>query len=136
MQYGAQGSGPVSLPSGLGAGGRGKEKAPCRYLHFEVDWDVNDGQGLADQRVAPRRKPYRLKLGLGPEGKETTPVRRPARLLMSMDGTDSAFPVTAAVDQLRLAQIRLLGVGQVPCHHGRPAMGHPHERTFYFASVR
>nr|VWO97305.1 Zn(2)-C6 fungal-type domain-containing protein [Ganoderma boninense] len=33
MQYGAQGQGPVSLPSGLGAGGRGKEKAPCRYLH-------------------------------------------------------------------------------------------------------
>jgi mRNA (2'-O-methyladenosine-N6-)-methyltransferase len=29
----------LSLPSGLGAGGRGKEKAPCRYLHYEVDWD-------------------------------------------------------------------------------------------------
>ena len=75
MQYGAQGQGPVSLPSGLGAGGRGKEKAPCRYLHFEVDWDVNDGQGMAEQRMVSKKKPYRLKLGLGPEGKEMTPVR-------------------------------------------------------------
>ncbi|KAH9943116.1 MT-A70-domain-containing protein [Epithele typhae] len=66
MQYGAQGSGPVSLPSGLGAGGRGKEKAPCRYLHFEVDWDVNDGQGMVDQRSVARRKPYKVGLGLGP----------------------------------------------------------------------
>lgn len=38
----APGMRPVSLPSGLGAGGRGKEKAPCRYLHFEVDWDEGD----------------------------------------------------------------------------------------------
>ncbi|KAG8855870.1 hypothetical protein FRB96_006692 [Tulasnella sp. 330] len=35
----------VSLPSGLGAGGRGKEKAPCRYLHFEVDYDGFQGEG-------------------------------------------------------------------------------------------
>ena len=74
MQYGAQGQGPVSLPSGLGAGGRGKEKAPCRYLHFEVDWDVNDGQGVPEHRLTPRRKPYRLELGLGPVHKETRPV--------------------------------------------------------------
>ncbi|KAI1792843.1 MT-A70-domain-containing protein [Ganoderma leucocontextum] len=74
MQYGAQGQGPVSLPSGLGAGGRGKEKAPCRYLHFEVDWDVNDGQGVTEQRMVPRRKPYRLELGLGPVYKETKPL--------------------------------------------------------------
>ena len=26
----------AQLPSGLGAGGRGKEKAPCRYPHYEV----------------------------------------------------------------------------------------------------
>ncbi|KAL1946687.1 hypothetical protein VTO73DRAFT_14791 [Trametes versicolor] len=69
-QYGAQGQGPVSLPSGLGAGGRGKEKAPCRYLHFEVDWDVNDGQGMAEHRQVAKRKPYKLPLGLGPGGKE------------------------------------------------------------------
>ena len=74
MQYGAQGQGPVSLPSGLGAGGRGKEKAPCRYLHFEVDWDVNDGQGMPEQRLVPKKKPYRLELGLGPMHKETKPV--------------------------------------------------------------
>ncbi|KAH9894329.1 MT-A70-domain-containing protein [Cubamyces lactineus] len=74
MHYGAQGQGPVSLPSGLGAGGRGKEKAPCRYLHFEVDWDVNDGQGLAEQRQVAKRKPYRLPIGLGPAGRETTPL--------------------------------------------------------------
>ncbi|KAI0771925.1 MT-A70-domain-containing protein [Trametes elegans] len=74
IQYGAQGQGPVSLPSGLGAGGRGKEKAPCRYLHFEVDWDVNDGQNVAEQRQVAKKKPYRLPLGLGPEGKETTPL--------------------------------------------------------------
>ncbi|KAG8931341.1 hypothetical protein FRC02_002848 [Tulasnella sp. 418] len=35
----------VSLPSGLGAGGRGKEKTPCRYLHFEVDYDGAPGEG-------------------------------------------------------------------------------------------
>ncbi|KAG9025545.1 hypothetical protein FRB95_010071 [Tulasnella sp. JGI-2019a] len=35
----------VSLPSGLGSGGRGKEKAPCRYLHFEVDYDGFHGEG-------------------------------------------------------------------------------------------
>ncbi|KAM5535699.1 hypothetical protein V8D89_010686 [Ganoderma adspersum] len=74
MQYGAQGQGPVSLPSGLGAGGRGKEKAPCRYLHFEVDWDINDGQGVPEQRLTPRRRPYRLELGLGPVHKETRPL--------------------------------------------------------------
>ncbi|KAI0637872.1 MT-A70-domain-containing protein [Trametes polyzona] len=76
-QYGAQGQGPVSLPSGLGAGGRGKEKAPCRYLHYEVDWDVNDGQSIPDNRQVVKKKPYRLPLGLGPEGKETTPVCLP-----------------------------------------------------------
>jgi len=55
-----------TLPSGLGAGGRGKEKAPCRYLHFEVDYDpVQDGP--------PRRPPagptvlHRLALGMGPD---------------------------------------------------------------------
>ncbi|KAI9001259.1 MT-A70-domain-containing protein [Trametes punicea] len=74
IQYGAQGQTPVSLPSGLGAGGRGKEKAPCRYLHFEVDWDVSDGQGLTEQRQMVKKKPYRLPIGLGPEGKEAKPL--------------------------------------------------------------
>ncbi|KAI0824607.1 MT-A70-domain-containing protein [Trametes gibbosa] len=73
-QYNAQGQGPVSLPSGLGAGGRGKEKAPCRYLHFEVDWDVNDGQGMTEHRLVARKRPYRIPIGLGPQGKPTTPL--------------------------------------------------------------
>ncbi|KAI0751425.1 MT-A70-domain-containing protein [Daedaleopsis nitida] len=60
IQYGAQGQGP--------------EKAPCRYLHFEVDWDLNDGHGMAEQRTVPKRRPYRLKLGLGPEGKLSAPL--------------------------------------------------------------
>ncbi|KAE9386814.1 MT-A70-domain-containing protein, partial [Gymnopus androsaceus JB14] len=59
--------GPSSLPSGLGAGGRGKEKAPCRYLHYEVDWDGGDGV-----QVQPPPKPqpnsHQLSLGFGPAG--------------------------------------------------------------------
>ncbi|KZT72652.1 MT-A70-domain-containing protein [Daedalea quercina L-15889] len=70
MGYGMQGAGTVSLPSGLGAGGRGKEKAPCRYLHFEVDWDVTDGGGQPDYRAENRKKPFKLGIGLGPAGKE------------------------------------------------------------------
>ncbi|EMD41161.1 hypothetical protein CERSUDRAFT_111720 [Gelatoporia subvermispora B] len=69
--YGQQGGGTVSLPSGLGAGGRGKEKAPCRYLHFEVDWDASDGTGNEERRVEVKKRPYRLGIGLGPAGKET-----------------------------------------------------------------
>ncbi|KIJ70592.1 hypothetical protein HYDPIDRAFT_105327 [Hydnomerulius pinastri MD-312] len=65
----------VSLPSGLGAGGRGKEKAPCRYLHFEVDWDERDGQatGVGDPGWKDRqriRKPFKLEIGMGPDGKD------------------------------------------------------------------
>ncbi|KIY45858.1 MT-A70-domain-containing protein [Fistulina hepatica ATCC 64428] len=59
--------GSTSLPSGLGAGGRGKEKAPCRYLHYEIDWD----ESSIDKRqesVPPRQSPHRLELGLGPPG--------------------------------------------------------------------
>ena len=72
--YGMQGAGTVSLPSGLGAGGRGKEKAPCRYLHFEVDWDVTDGGGQPEYRQDLRKKPYKLGIGLGPAGRETQVV--------------------------------------------------------------
>ena len=71
--------GAVSLPSGLGAGGRGKEKAPCRYLHYEVDYDEGDGGALEAQAwrnsTRGRKKPYRLEIGLGPFGKEIPPVR-------------------------------------------------------------
>ncbi|RXW25146.1 hypothetical protein EST38_g663 [Candolleomyces aberdarensis] len=67
--------GPVSLPSGLGAGGRGKEKAPCRYLHYELDWD-GDLQRAAQEREVERsskvaKKPFKLEIGLGPTGKLT-----------------------------------------------------------------
>ncbi|EJD54040.1 MT-A70-domain-containing protein [Auricularia subglabra TFB-10046 SS5] len=58
-------SGGKTLPSGLGAGGRGKEKAPCRYLHFEVDYDPQqDGPA---RRLAVKKGEHRLALGLGPD---------------------------------------------------------------------
>ncbi|KIL68292.1 hypothetical protein M378DRAFT_72133 [Amanita muscaria Koide BX008] len=64
--------GPVSLPSGLGAGGRGKEKAPCRYLHYEVDWDEEDGGRLQSingkGKEVVKRHPHRMEIGLGPSG--------------------------------------------------------------------
>ena len=67
--------GSVTLPSGLGAGGRGKEKAPCRYLHFEVDWDGGDGEPSPQNSVVKRR-PHKLGIGLGPTGKDDPPVRK------------------------------------------------------------
>lgn len=60
--------GPVSLPSGLGAGGRGKEKAPCRYLHYEVDWDEGDGRQSLNGKEVIRKKQHKIELGLGPLG--------------------------------------------------------------------
>ncbi|KAI6151820.1 MT-A70-domain-containing protein [Pisolithus tinctorius] len=62
-----------SLPSGLGAGGRGKEKAPCRYLHFEVDWDEKDGaaaSGDHTREALKAEKPFKLEIGLGPFNKD------------------------------------------------------------------
>ncbi|KAF5363435.1 hypothetical protein D9756_000831 [Leucocoprinus leucothites] len=71
--------GPVSLPSGLGAGGRGKEKAPCRYLHYELDWDPSDADNEKERErqrerqraLQTRKKPHRLAIGLGPFGQGT-----------------------------------------------------------------
>lgn len=62
----------MSLPSGLGAGGRGKEKAPCRYLHYEVDWDERDvnANGEKAKKEDKIKKPYRIGIGMGPEGKD------------------------------------------------------------------
>lgn len=57
----------TQLPSGLGAGGRGKEKAPCRYLHYEIDWDAGDAGSEAKWEERPVKKPHRLALGLGPK---------------------------------------------------------------------
>lgn len=63
--------GPVSLPSGLGAGGRGKEKAPCRYLHYEVDWDGGDGDlARNSKRNVVKKKVHKLGIGMGPAGKD------------------------------------------------------------------
>ncbi|KAK0206172.1 MT-A70-domain-containing protein [Desarmillaria ectypa] len=61
--------GPASLPSGLGAGGRGKEKAPCRYLHYEVDWDATDGDGSDRREKVVARNMHKLGIGLGPTRK-------------------------------------------------------------------
>jgi len=65
--------GAVSLPSGLGAGGRGKEKAPCRYLHSEIDWDGNDGEWNSKREKKQNKAMHRLSIGLGPTGQITKP---------------------------------------------------------------
>lgn len=65
--------GAPPLPSGLGAGGRGKERAPCRYLHFEVDWDGGDGETVKPKHVV-KKKLNKLGIGLGPSRKGTTLV--------------------------------------------------------------
>lgn len=63
--------GPVSLPSGLGAGGRGKEKAPCRYLHYEVDWDGGDGELVRNSKKdVVKKNVHKLGIGMGPAGKD------------------------------------------------------------------
>ncbi|KAJ6599315.1 MT-A70-domain-containing protein [Mycena vulgaris] len=66
--------GPSSLPSGLGAGGRGKDKAPCRYLHYEVDWDGSDGDWARTKngkgKDVARQRPHKLGIGMGPAGKD------------------------------------------------------------------
>ncbi len=64
----------AQLPSGLGAGGRGKEKAPCRYLHYEIDWDAGDAGSEAKWEERPVKKPHRLALGLGPKRVLEPPV--------------------------------------------------------------
>ncbi|KNZ80063.1 N6-adenosine-methyltransferase 70 kDa subunit [Termitomyces sp. J132] len=63
------------------AGGRGKEKAPCRYLHYEVDWDEGDGEksramnGKGKEAVK-RKKVHKLGIGQGPMG-NSMPVLPP-----------------------------------------------------------
>ncbi|KAH9963138.1 MT-A70-domain-containing protein [Russula dissimulans] len=64
----------AQLPSGLGAGGRGKEKAPCRYLHYEIDWDAGDAGAEAKWEDRPVKKPHRLALGLGPKAAFEPPL--------------------------------------------------------------
>ncbi|KAF5322901.1 hypothetical protein D9619_000992 [Psilocybe cf. subviscida] len=66
--------GPASLPSGLGAGGRGKEKAPCRYLHYEVDYDGDESELSSQSKKARRKNAHRLQMGLGPTGQLGKPL--------------------------------------------------------------
>lgn len=66
---GRQGGG--NLPNGLGAGGAGKSKAPCRYLHFEVDWDERDAQVSGETRPQKTVESYKLRIGLGPDPEST-----------------------------------------------------------------
>ncbi|KDQ29095.1 hypothetical protein PLEOSDRAFT_1039234, partial [Pleurotus ostreatus PC15] len=50
---------------------QGKEKAPCRYLHYEVDWDEGDGDSTrspSSKSKAVVKRPHRLEVGLGPDG--------------------------------------------------------------------
>ena len=88
----------AQLPSGLGAGGRGKEKAPCRYLHYEVDWDAGDAGAEAKWEERPVKKPHRLSLGLGPKGAFESPVSPGSPIYDALMTLSSASP---PVDQLR-----------------------------------
>ncbi|KAJ7490212.1 hypothetical protein B0H11DRAFT_2400783 [Mycena galericulata] len=85
--------GPSSLPSGLDTDRRGKDKPPCRYLHYEAHWDGGDGDwahsGNLRGRNAPKRRRHKLSAGMGPAGKEMKVVCPP-------------------MDQLRPAAVRLL----------------------------
>ena len=94
----ARPAGAVALPSGLGAGGRGKEKAPCRYLHFAVDLpeetangdsimqkenvdeegdegDLYGGLFIRNGREEKPKRTHRIEVGLGPVGKGYRVVR-------------------------------------------------------------
>ena len=116
----------MSLPSGLGAGGRGKEKAPCRYLHYEVDWDENDAAAWAGAKEEKglAKKPYRIGIGMGPYGKNMQVV---CGLLAVLQPFTDGSVATATMGELRYSTVRLFSTRQIPCYHGRPAMGHPHE---------
>lgn len=92
----------AQLPSGLGAGGRGKEKAPCRYLHYEVDWDAGDAGAEAKWEDRPVKKPHRLSLGLGPKSASESLVSLGSPI------DDALFILSSAsspVDQLRRPKV-------------------------------
>jgi mRNA m6A methyltransferase catalytic subunit len=101
----------VSLPSGLGAGGRGKEKAPCRYLHFEVDYDGTIPEAEMERRRDEGRKnvsretrgPHKLGIGLGPGGVEVDLVSS-----MEHHGRTCLHPASTAstpMDKLRSTKV-------------------------------
>ncbi|KAF8076128.1 MT-A70-domain-containing protein [Lyophyllum atratum] len=99
--------GPVSLPSGLGAGGRGKEKAPCRYLHYEVDWDEGDGEGARNVngkgKEVIKKRVHKLGIGLGPYW-ETS-----ANILINMELNISQLPPQWINCDLRRFDYSVLG---------------------------
>ncbi|KAI6034082.1 MT-A70-domain-containing protein [Pisolithus microcarpus] len=64
---------PSIPPFPSGSATRGKEKAPCRYLHFEVDWDERDGPAIGSDHTTEVMKvdrPFKLEIGLGPNKKD------------------------------------------------------------------
>ena len=105
--------GAVSLPSGLGAGGRGKEKAPCRYLHYEVDYDECEGGSQEAQAwrnsTRGRRKPYKLEIGMGPLGKYDSPVRNSSSWKVHSDSLHSQLPPQWLNCDLRRFDYSVLG---------------------------
>jgi mRNA (2'-O-methyladenosine-N6-)-methyltransferase len=92
----------AQLPSGLGAGGRGKEKAPCRYLHYEIDWDAGDAGAEAKWEDRPVKKPHRLSVGLGPNGTFEPPVSLGPSIWDALITHSSA---SSAMDQLRRSKV-------------------------------
>jgi mRNA (2'-O-methyladenosine-N6-)-methyltransferase len=106
----------AALPSGLGAGGRGKDKAPCKYLHFEVDYDGPEEDGHMEEETRPtiafspsrpkRKIPLeaRLLIGLGPDGKLTEPVSLPSFTRLNHKNLSNIPPVSTTVDKLRSAR--------------------------------
>ena len=90
----------AQLPSGLGAGGRGKEKAPCRYLHYEIDWDVGDAGAEAKWEERPVKKPHRLALGLGPKGTFEPPVSVDSPIYASVMNDYAFSSASASMDKL------------------------------------
>lgn len=95
--------GPSSLPSGLGSGGRGKEKQPCRYLHFELDWDGGDGEFSKKNGTVEKSlvgiKPFKIGLGTGPTGRLAPPVRHCFSCRCPKNGSE-AIEAAATMDQL------------------------------------
>jgi mRNA (2'-O-methyladenosine-N6-)-methyltransferase len=90
----------AQLPSGLGAGGRGKEKAPCRYLHYEIDWDAADAGAEAKWEERPVKKPHRLALGLGPKRTFEPPVSLGSSFYDALVMNDVLSSASSPMDKL------------------------------------
>ncbi|KAJ7667760.1 MT-A70-domain-containing protein [Mycena polygramma] len=68
--------------------GGGKDKAPCRYLHYEVDWDGSDGDWARGAngkgKEVEHRQLHKLGIGLGPTGKAYEHGECSARIQLSI----------------------------------------------------